>query len=225
MTQVKICGITNINDGMNALEAGADLLGFIFYSRSPRYVTREHVRDISNALREGRLDTNLRTVGVFVDEPLEEVVHTMSVCNLSFAQLHGTESPEYVNALRDHGISTFKALRIASAADLAPMARYACSTFVLDTYVPGQLGGTGTTFDWSLAVAAKNHGRVILAGGLHPDNVARAVRLVQPWAVDVSSGVEIAPGQKDVGKMVHFVRCAKSASDYVVSDGHRGGKT
>jgi phosphoribosylanthranilate isomerase len=224
MTLVKICGIINASDGLKALNAGADLLGFIFYSRSPRHVTCERACDISNALRQANGDRNLFTVGVFVNEPLEEVVRSMRLCNLDFAQLHGTESPEYVKALRDRGISAFKALRIASAADLSPIAAYDCAAFVLDTYIPGQLGGTGIAFDWSLAISAKHHGRVILAGGLNPDNVAEAVRTVRPWGVDVSSGVEMAPGKKDADKMARFVRRAKSAHENAVNDKHRGGE-
>lgn len=224
MTLVKICGITNASDGLNALKAGADLLGFIFYSRSPRYVTCERVYDISNTLRQASGDRSFRAVGVFVDEPLEELARTMRICNLDFAQLHGTEPPEYVKALRDRGISAFKALRIASAADLAPMADYDCAAFVLDTLIPGQPGGTGIAFDWSLAISANRHGRVILAGGLNPDNVAQAVRMVRPWGVDVSSGVEMAPGEKDVDKMARFVSRAKSAHDIAVNDEHHGGE-
>jgi phosphoribosylanthranilate isomerase len=224
MTLVKICGITNAGDGLNAIKAGADLLGFIFYAGSPRYVTCENASDISYALHRASGDRNLRTVGVFVNEPLEELARTMRVCSLDFAQLHGAESPEYVKALRERGISAFKALRIASAADLAPMAAYDCAAFVLDTFVSGQPGGTGIAFDWSVAISANRHGRIILAGGLNPDNVAEAVRMVRPWGVDVSSGVENAPGQKDAAKMARFISRAKSAYDSPVNDKHRGGK-
>jgi phosphoribosylanthranilate isomerase len=212
MTLVKICGITNAADAHCACEAGADLLGFVFYPKSRRSVTREQVREISQELRRSYKEKHPTTVGVFVNEELETVAQAMHTCGLDFAQLHGSEPPELVKALRDRGIRVFKALRIGSAADLAPMTQYDCSAFLLDAYVPGQPGGTGHTFDWSLAIRAKRNGRVILAGGLTPDNVAQAVATVLPWAVDVSSGVEKAPGHKDAEKVHRFVSSAKAAN-------------
>jgi len=212
MTRVKICGITNAADAHSACKAGADLLGFVFYPKSRRYVTQEQVVEISAELRGAYKEKRPATVGVFVNADIETVARAMHTCGLDFAQLHGSEPPALVGALLGRGIRAFKAFRIGSAADLAPMTQYDCSAFVLDAYVPGHPGGTGHTFDWSLAIQAKKHGRVILAGGLTPDNVAQAVTTVQPWAVDVSSGVEQAPGRKDGEKVRRFVQRAKAAS-------------
>ena len=196
-----------------AAEAGADLLGFIFYPKSQRNVTREQAREISSVLRQAYNEKLPNTVGVFVNEELETVEHVMHTCGLDFAQLHGSEPPETVNTLRERGIRVFKAFRVGSAADLAPMTQYDCSAFLLDSNVPGKPGGTGHTFDWPLAIRAKAVGRIILAGGLTPDNVAQAAAMVLPWAVDVSSGVEIAPGRKDPEKVHRFISNAKAAND------------
>ena len=210
MVQVKICGITNVEDGLAAAEAGADLLGFIFYPPSPRYVTMERAAEIIAVLRrwEGETDRQqpIRTVGVFVDEELDRVREAIRVCDLDYAQLHGQEPPEYAAALGTHAI---KALRVRSEADIERLATYTASAYLLDAYHPTKAGGTGQAWDWELATAAKQYGPVIVAGGLTPDNVAEVVRQVQPYGVDVSSGVESAPGRKDIAKVQRFVAAAK----------------
>ncbi|MEA3377389.1 MAG: phosphoribosylanthranilate isomerase [Chloroflexota bacterium] len=206
MTQVKICGITNPDDGAVAVEAGADLLGFIFYPPSPRSVTREGARRVIEQLR--RVSSDFRAVGVFVDEELKAVRRTAGRCGLDAVQLHGREPPEAVEALTEDGLDVFKAFRVRDRTFLADMERYHPTAYLLDAYVASQRGGTGQTFDWELAVAAKERGPILLAGGLTPDNVAQAVRAVRPWGVDTASGVEASPGRKDYDKIRQFVAAA-----------------
>lgn len=234
MVQVKICGLTNLEDALAAVEAGADLLGFVFYPPSPRFVPLEQacriievVRCLPLARRSSLLarrggdqgtrrnDSSLPVplspchcvsfVGVFVDEEPDRVREAIQICDLDYAQLHGEEPPAYVVAL---GRRAIKALRVRSAADVERLGDYQAAAYLLDAYHPTKPGGTGQAWDWGLAATAKRYGPIILAGGLTPDNVAQAVRQVRPWAVDVSSGVESAPGRKDIVKMRQFVAAA-----------------
>jgi phosphoribosylanthranilate isomerase len=209
MTRVKICGITNPKDALAAAEAGADFLGFIFYPPSPRHVTPEQVREIVTQIRPQSPISHLHLVGVFVDQTPEIVAQTLDSCGLDYAQLHGTESPERVTILMDWGVSVIKAFRVRDGVSLAEIGRYRATAYLLDAHVPGQPGGTGHTFDWVLAVRARQYGPIILAGGLTPDNVTRAVHQVRPWAVDVASGVEATPGRKDHDKLRRFIAAAK----------------
>lgn len=204
MVRVKICGITNLDDALAAAEAGADLLGFVFYPPSPRYATMERADEIIAAVR--RLGAAVGTVGVFVDEELGRVWEAIRRCDLDYAQLHGEEPPEYVAAL---GRRAIKALRVRSSADVERLAAYQAAAYLLDAYYPTKPGGTGQAWDWGLAMAAKEYGPVIVAGGLTPDNVAEVVRRVRPYGVDVSSGVESEPGRKDIAKVRRFVAAAK----------------
>lgn len=214
MTYVKICGLTHPEDALAAAEAGADFLGFVFYPPSPRYVEPERACQIMEAVRRTFFD--VRFVGVFVDEEPETIRRIASRCGLNYAQLHGSESPEMTATLMDWGIKVIKAFRVGDQTSLVEMKRHRAEIYLLDTYVPDQPGGTGHTFDWKLAVQAKEYGPVILAGGLTPDNVARAVRAVQPWGVDVASGVEAVPGRKDHAKLRRFITTVKKG---VVSEG------
>jgi phosphoribosylanthranilate isomerase len=208
MTKVKICGITNVEDARVAVEAGADFLGFIFYPKSPRYVTPEKVREIVTQY----LIPNIHMAGVFVNQEAEAVAQTLEFCGLDYAQLHGVESPQAVSALVERGYGVIKALRVRDGSDLSELERYPATAYLLDTYVAGQPGGTGLVFDWKLAAQAVQYGPIMLAGGLTPGNVAQAIQTAQPWAVDVSSGVEAAPGRKDHDKVRRFVRAAKLES-------------
>jgi phosphoribosylanthranilate isomerase len=210
MIRVKICGITNLQDAQVAIKAGADFLGFIFYPQSPRHVKPEHVREIVTRIRAQYPLPNIQLVGVFVDQSAQSVAWTLDFCDLDYAQLHGTETPEAVTTLMGRGFGVIKALRVRDGRTLVELERYKATAYLLDAYVPGQPGGTGHGFDWTLAVQAKTHGPIVLAGGLTPDNVAQAVRTVCPWAVDVSSGVEAAPGRKDPDKVHRFIAEAKS---------------
>ena len=209
MTRVKICGLTNLQDALIAVEAGADLLGFIFYPPSPRAVAPERARVIAKAVRSA--GSPVRLVGVFVDESLEDVRRTVRGCGLDYAQLHGAESSHTVAALMEDGIAVIKAFRVRDGVSPDEMAGYRATACLLDTYVPGQPGGTGRTFDWHLAVRAARQLPVLLAGGLAPDNVARAVRTVRPWGMDVASGVEAAPGRKDPDQVRNFVDAVRRA--------------
>jgi phosphoribosylanthranilate isomerase len=210
--QVKICGITRLADALAALEAGADLLGFNFYSKSPRFLSLAACAAISGELR--RRASPALLVGVFVNPSQAEVELALERCGLDLAQLSGDEPAELVRAL---GGRAFKALRPASAQELDQAlldypARALPPALLLDANRPGAYGGTGQAADWDLAAEAARRVPVLLAGGLTPLNVAEAIRRVQPWGVDVASGVESAPGRKDGQKMAEFVRAAHNKS-------------
>ena len=206
MTRVKVCGITNLEDALAALDAGADLLGFNFYARSPRYVTPAEARKIIERLPEGT-----SCVGVFVNEPSPADVERIArEAGLGTVQLHGDETPEFCQELR--GLSTIKALRVGADYHVETAVAYDTDAVLLDAYVAGARGGTGHTFDWTLATLTRERvPRLFLAGGLNPDNVAAAVAAVRPYALDVCSGVETAPGRKSPELMRRFVEQVKSS--------------
>ncbi len=201
--RVKICGITRLEDALAAYEAGADALGFVFYPKSPRCVSVETAREIAEAL-----PPFASSVGVFVDAPMEHVRRTAERVGLRAVQLHGNEPPAYCAEL---GVPAVKAFRVRDSVDFPFEAYRGCAAFLLDAYVKGEPGGTGRSFRWELAREACRRRRVILAGGLTPENVERAIQTVQPHAVDVSSGVEVSPGVKDHEKTAAFIRTAKAA--------------
>lgn len=203
MTRVKICGITRPEDAERACAAGADALGFVFYAQSPRAVDPEQVRQIVAGL-----PPFVVSVGVFVDRPLQEVLDIAKRCRLHAVQLHGQEDPEYCSRIP---LKVIKAFRIGGDRLPEEISRYQVDAILLDTYRPGLPGGTGETFSWDLARQAKRFGRIVLAGGLDCDNVAEAIAQVQPYAVDVSSGVEREPGRKDPVLLAEFLRRAKGA--------------
>ena len=200
MTRIKVCGITNLEDALAALEAGADMLGFNFYRRSPRYVTPEEAAEVV-----GRMPEGVTCVGVFVNEPAPADVERIArAAGLHTVQLHGDETPDYCRSLR--GLDAIKALRVGEDFDVESVSAHGTDSVLLDAYVRGERGGTGHTFDWSLASRARGRvARLFLAGGLTPDNVAAAVAAVRPYAVDVCSGVETAPGRKSPELMRRFV--------------------
>jgi len=201
---VKICGITNVEDALAAVEAGADLLGFVLWEKSPRYVTIESARDIAR-----RLPPAVRRVGVFVDATVEQVMFSLRICDFSALQFHGQESPSFC---QQFSVMKIKAFRVRDAASLQAMPGYDTDAFLLDSQVEGQQGGTGETFDWPLAAEAKKFDKpIFLAGGLTPQNVAAAIRAARPFGVDVSSGVESSPGKKDRQKMRDFVAAVRAA--------------
>jgi len=202
MTKVKICGIRNRDDGLAAVEFGADALGFVFYRRSPRYIRPERVREIIE-----RLPPFVTTVGVFVNEERERVEEIIEVSGIVAVQLHGEESPAYCASFRN--VKVIKAFRVSDDFDPERLGDYEVSAYLLDAYCKGVYGGTGETFSWEVAMLAKRDGRIILAGGLTPENVAQAIREVGPYAVDVSSGVEQSPGVKDREKVRRFLARAK----------------
>ncbi|MDI6784057.1 MAG: phosphoribosylanthranilate isomerase [bacterium] len=202
MVKIKICGITNLADAEKAVELGADALGFIF-SKSPRRVDAEVATEIIKGL-----PPFISLVGVFVNESAEVVKHIASVCRLNVLQFHGDELPEYCGQFGRKVIKTF---RVKNPDDLSMLPGYKgiVSAYLLDSRVKGKRGGTGETFDWELAKIALPYGRVILAGGLTPENVAEAIKAVNPYAVDVNTGVESAPGKKDHEKMKGFVEAVR----------------
>jgi len=201
--KVKICGITNAPDAVAAVAAGADALGFMFYERSPRHVS---IRQAAEIIRE--LPPFVMRVGVFVDAEEDTVMRAIGDCNLTMLQFHGQESPEYCTQF---GLMNMKAFRMRDADSLSALQNYPTDAWLLDAFVADKLGGTGEKFNWELAIEAKKLGRpIFLAGGLTPSNIAEAVRTVQPFAVDVSSGVEASAGKKDHVKVRDFISAAKS---------------
>lgn len=220
--RVKICGLTNLEDARVALEAGADLLGFIFYPKSPRYVTPETVAEIVREIGEGRSPaarpsppaTLPKLVGVFVNETAERITEILSQTGLDYAQLHGNEMAAMVAQFQGRA---YKALRPASAeeaftavAHFAPLGPSTGPSVMIDAYDPHLYGGTGKTADWRVAATlAQQHPGLLLAGSLTPENVASAIQIARPWGVDVSSGVEAAPGRKDHGKVQAFLQAVK----------------
>lgn len=194
--RIKICGITNLEDALIATEFGADAVGFIFYEKSPRYI---NPRTAALIIRE--LPPFVATVGVFVNEPPDKLVDTAKQSGVGCVQLHGDETPEYCASL---GLRTIKALRVKDAFVLNKLRSFTVSGILLDTYKEGVPGGTGETFDWEIAAEAAKAGRIILSGGLTPENVREAIEKVRPYAVDVSSGVESKPGKKDHEKLRKF---------------------
>jgi phosphoribosylanthranilate isomerase len=211
--KVKICGLTNLVDAQVAVEAGADLLGFIFYEPSPRYVEPSVVQSITAAVRSMvSPERRPQFVGVIVNHSADFVEKVVSDCGLDFVQFHGEETPE---TLRPFGRRAYKAcnprsLDEAEAIASAYLGSDAESLLMLDAYHPKLRGGTGHTADWASAAQIARKHKLLLAGGLHPDNVIEAIRVVQPWGVDVSSGVEASKGKKDHDKVRLFIERVKS---------------
>ncbi len=204
--RVKICGLTSEADALAAVEAGAEALGFMFYEPSRRHLAPAAAGAI---IRE--LPPFVARVGVFVNPTEEFVRHAITASGIDTLQFHGEESPEFCARF---GLPVLKAFRVRNAGSLQECARYPKFAWLLDSHVDGALGGTGVTFDWDVAVEAVKLARpVILAGGLKVDTVSEAVRRVRPYAVDVSSGVESAPGKKDRARMRDFVAAAKDRRD------------
>ena len=204
MTKVKICGITTVDDARAAIEAGVDSIGFIF-AESPRQISVADAEKIWRTV--DRMDCV--ATGVFVDAHPLFITQVVDRAGLECVQLSGSESAETVNRIKAYGISVVKSLRISTEKDISVLGRFRPDAFLLDTYVPGQAGGTGKTFDWQLAVAAKPFGRIILAGGLGVDNVRRAIETVDPYGVDASSRLELRPGVKDHERVRRFIRIVK----------------
>jgi len=206
--KVKVCGITNAEDALAAIEAGADALGFIFYEKSPRYVVPAVAANIIAGL-----PPLVTPVGVFVNEGLATVRSIMETCRLAMAQLHGDENVSYC---RELARPAMKALRLKDRGSLLALAEYqgrgGVRGFVLDTFSELAYGGTGQITDWGLASDVAKSTPILLAGGLTPENVTEAIRIVRPYGVDVSSGVESAPGKKDHAKMRAFVDAVRVVS-------------
>jgi len=202
MTRIKICGITNRDDALSAASLGADALGFIF-ADSPRRIRPEEAREIILAL-----PPFITLVGVFRDEAVETVGRIYDFCGLNLVQLHGNEDGAYLDKLSPPAIKAFR-VRAGDIGDgriLGAIEKLNQGCFLMDTFDDAQAGGTGKTFDWAVAERVSKLGKVILSGGLNPGNIVEALEQVHPYAVDVCSGVERAPGKKDHGKMTELIR-------------------
>ena len=209
MTKVKICGITDLEDARHAIECGADLLGFNFYDRSPRYISQGAAKDII-----AKLKIESRAVGVFVNEKVDRVYDIAISTPINAIQLHGDESPEYVKRLNDWlGLEVIKALRTSDEFDPNGIEDYGDVSILLDAYSLSVYGGSGQVADWEVSKRIVESGRMVyLAGGLTPENVAQAIDVVRPYAVDVASGVESSPGKKDPVKVAEFIDAVRRSA-------------
>jgi len=203
MVRIKICGITNEKDALWAVNLGVDYIGFNFYKDSPRKISPKLAAQII-----GKLPSFTQPVGVFVNEEMKVVKRIAEKCRLNLVQLHGKETPEYCRELQTQSprLKMIKAFRMRGKENLDGIENYGVDYYLLDSYVPGIEGGTGEIFNWDLAVEAKQFGKpVFLAGGLSPDNVTQAIEKVDPYGVDVASGVERTPRRKDYNLMREFI--------------------
>lgn len=205
--QIKICGLTNVDDARCALEAGADCLGFVLAPRSPRYLAPEKLEALC-----GQLPAHACTVGVFVDAPLAEIRRIVLACRLDIVQLHGDEPLTEADALRAGGCRIWRSWRLQRPADVAAAERFPADAVLVDSSSAQARGGTGKLADWNLAAQLARQCRVMLAGGLTPQNVRAAIHRVRPFGVDVSSGVEASPGRKAHAKIREFVAAARAAA-------------
>jgi phosphoribosylanthranilate isomerase len=205
VTKVKLCGTTRLEDAELAAELGAWAIGFILWPGSKRHVDPGVAAGIARAVRR-----RVELVGVFVNQPLDEVEAAAEAIGLTHVQLHGDEGPSFCVAARERtGCRVIKALRMGSAADVRDAARFHTDFHLLDSAVRGLRGGSGQTWDWALAAQRRSDVPAILSGGLTAENVAEGIAAVRPYAVDVASGVEASPGVKDPAKAEAFVRAAE----------------
>jgi phosphoribosylanthranilate isomerase len=204
MTKVKVCGMTNLADAEHAARHGAWAIGLIHHRDSPRYVLPEAAEEIGAALKR-----RCEIAGVFVNSTLDEVIEAAERENLTLLQFHGEEGPSFcVEARRRTGAKVIKAMRVSSAADVRAAEAFRTDFHLFDAYWHGLHGGTGRSFDWDLVAKRRSKVPMILAGGLTPQNVAAAIDLANPFAIDVVSGVEAEPGRKDHGKVEAFLEAA-----------------
>jgi phosphoribosylanthranilate isomerase len=210
---VKICGITRYEDARLALDCGAWAIGFVFHPPSPRWISRERAAEIVRRLPAGAL-----AIGVFVDAPLDEVKAIVEEVGLRGVQLHGSEPPDYAARVRA-GVLTIKAFRVGRGFDAAGIDPFRGCRILLDAYRPGVPGGTGATFDWSIAREVGTRFPIILAGGLCPENIEAAIEEARPGGIDVSSGVEARPGEKDTFKIRRLFEAVSRTEKKV----HHGG--
>ncbi|MFA5182408.1 MAG: phosphoribosylanthranilate isomerase [Syntrophales bacterium] len=198
MMEIKICGITRLEDALHAAACGADALGFIFYRRSPRYIAPAAAADII-----ARLPGTICKIGLFVNEAAETVKQTAAVCGLDLIQLHGDETIAYCEEFRPEVL--IKALPLETEEDIRGAVLYPVRALLVDARTAGLYGGTGKLASWELAARLGKDKPLILAGGLNSENIAAALHTVRPRAVDINSGVELAPGKKDAGKVKEII--------------------
>lgn len=208
--QIKICGLTRVDEAMGCVERGADAIGLVFFPKSPRHVTNERAYEISAAVSE-----KAKTVGVFADAGYDEIMTRVETCRLSMVQLHGKESPDLVRRLSEKRIPVIKALFVDGIPSLSEAERYPASAFLVECAKGKLPGGNALIWNWGAAKVFGSNHRLILAGGLSPENVAEAVSSALPRAVDVSSGVERAPGLKDLNKVAAFIYAVKKSRVYI----------
>jgi phosphoribosylanthranilate isomerase len=207
-TRVKICGITNLEDAHAAVDLGAWAIGMIFHDGSPRRCELEEAAAIATALRR-----KVELVGVFVNAPLDEVMGALESVPLTIVQLHGEEGPSYTEeARRRTGLKLMKAARVRDGAAARALSAYRTDFHLMDSHVPGTWGGSGQRFDWKLAAEHPHTPPLVLSGGLDPGNVAEAIEVARPFAVDVASGVEAEPGRKDPEKLRRFFESVDRAA-------------
>lgn len=206
---IKICGLTNFNDALLARGLGADLLGFVFFKNSPRYILLENAQKIISKIRENERRFQPLCVGVFVNENEDTVIKFVKECRLDIVQLHGEESPEYCKSIKAAiDIKIIKAIKIKDTDSLTQFDLFADipDYFLCDTYSEEQEGGTGKTFNHLMIKEYIPKYKIFLAGGLHPDNIKNILETIRPYGVDVSSGVEVSAGKKDIAKMKNFIK-------------------
>jgi phosphoribosylanthranilate isomerase len=201
--KIKICGLTNLADARWAVDCGADYLGFVMVPQSPRFIDPAQVAEICR-----QLPAAVQKVGVFMNRPATEVMDILAQCGLDIAQLHGDETDD--TAVEIGVQRVWKAVSLTNAADISRTADFPAAALLVDTAVHGRRGGTGRVGDWALAAALAGKRRIILAGGLNPENVGRAVAAVHPFGVDVSSGVEAKPGRKEPDAVRRFIENASA---------------
>lgn len=206
MTRIKICGITNLDDGLEAIAAGVDALGFVFVPNTPRYITPSQAKLVIK-----QLPPFITNVGLFVDSEIDEIEDIVNHCKLDAVQLHGNESPEMCTKIRFQ-TKVIKSFHVKKEPQVLrnEIENYRVDAYLLDTFIKGKAGGTGQTFDWRIAEGLSQ--RIIVAGGLTPNNIGTAIAQLQPYGVDVSSGVEKSPGKKDTNKIYSFVRQVRKAN-------------
>jgi phosphoribosylanthranilate isomerase len=201
--KIKICGITNIEDALLAVDLGADALGFVFYKESKRYIRPKEVHNIIS-----ELPPFIITVGVFVNQELDEIRNIKEEAGFDAFQLHGNESPDFCKNFR----RVIKAFRVGEDISLKEIESYPAQAILFDTYSTKGYGGTGESFRWEILKGLNTSKRIILSGGLSPENVAKAIRIVNPYGVDVSSGVEDYPGKKNPEKLKKFIETVRNGS-------------
>jgi phosphoribosylanthranilate isomerase len=205
MTKIKICGIKTVDDALAAIDLGADLIGFNFYPKSPRYVEKQTCIEIASVLKEKY--PHIKLVGVFVNSSIEDVKDILDSCSLDLAQLHGDETPEFITQLAPRAFRAYRGMPESNVG----YERKEAPAMLIDASVKGLYGGSGVTADWDGAAELAKKYPLLLAGGLTSENVAEAVGRVKPWGVDVASGVESASGKKDPGRMKAFVQAVRDA--------------
>lgn len=204
MVKVKICGITNLEDAIASVDAGYDALGFVFYKKSPRYITPQKTRDIIK-----QLPRKIIKIGVFVNSEEKTIKHIAKSCGLDILQFHGNELPEFCARFKDYKI--IRAFRVKDKINFKKISRYRTFAYLFDTFVNSKIGGTGKRFDWELirGIRAKIKRPVFLSGGLNEKNVKEAIKVIRPEWIDVSSSVEKKPGKKDHKKLKKFIEVIK----------------